>query len=164
MTNKEYQEQVIQDLKKTISEKNHRINELGEELVMVREELTQKNSEIKELQEHQITSKIISNVANLVGERNRAMDRIKELESRPNLKVETKDLYKLTNEITKLKIELDAAHHNTGHWYDMVSEKMKEITKLNKILDLHRRFHSKSGCPGGDRCYVCRGDDECVGG
>jgi len=28
----------------------------------------------------------------------------------------------------------------------------------DKLLELHRRFHSKVGCPGGNDCYVCAGD------
>lgn len=163
------EDHMIERLHKELSNRNQRINELGEELVMVRadnntlrdlsqrialenrklrkenlerhseierledlleqkdEELTQKDGEIKELLEHQITSEIISNVANLVGERDRAME-----------------------EIADLKKEL--------------KRRWERIERLNKLLGLHRRFHSKSGCPGGDRCYVCREDDECVGG
>lgn len=27
------------------------------------------------------------------------------------------------------------------------------------LLELHRRFHHKAGCPGGDACYVCAAEN-----
>jgi hypothetical protein len=30
-----------------------------------------------------------------------------------------------------------------------------ENKRLRELLDLHRRFHGKAGCPGGSECYVC---------
>lgn len=36
---------------------------------------------------------------------------------------------------------------------------METKNRLQGLLEAHRRFHSKVGCPGGKDCYVCALED-----
>lgn len=39
----------------------------------------------------------------------------------------------------------------------------EDVEKIRQLLEAHRRFHSKTGCPGIFDCYVCRAEEEANG-
>src|SRR5580658_7186217 len=52
----------------------------------------------------------------------------------------------------------DMAQSQTATGFDMrcaIRDASRMITRLVIILDAHRRFHGKFGCPGRPECYVC---------
>lgn len=52
----------------------------------------------------------------------------------------------------------DMAKNQSATGFDMrcaLRDASRMITRLTIILDAHRRFHGKVGCPGRPECYVC---------
>ena len=73
----------------------------------------------------------------------------------------------LTQQVVELKKELRKRWERIEEFDARVQALLEENkslvndnTDLLKLLFLHRRFHNKVGCPGGDECYVCKEDNE----
>lgn len=56
--------------------------------------------------------------------------------------------------VHKIEPEGKSIEADDRNWINLLGEE-DELLKMKRLLELHRRFHSKAGCPGGDDCYVC---------
>jgi hypothetical protein len=52
----------------------------------------------------------------------------------------------------------NAVHYCDEERFGTIGEMIAEIKNLRSLLELHKRYHSKVGCPGHPDCYVCEAE------